>query len=144
MPLRFLSRVFVLLLASFTVHAQGPELSKAVQELVRLNAGKVVLTHVRIIDGTGRPAVEDQNVVIENGKISTIDKGADVPTDKNTAVLDLHGHTVIPGIVGMHDHLFYIVRPNLDSRRHFFFNDTATTEIYSLSLLDALAAVRLL
>jgi len=119
MPLRFLSRVFVLLLASFTVHAQGPELSKAVQELVRVNAGKVVLTHVRIIDGTGRPAVEDQNVVIENGKISTIDMGADVPTDKNTAVLDLHGHTVMPGIVGMHDHLFYIVRPNLDSRRHF-------------------------
>jgi len=119
MPLRFLSRVFVLLLASFTVHAQGPELSKAVHELVRVNAGKVVLTHVRIIDGTGRPAVEDQNVVIENGKISTIDKGADVPTDKNSAVLDLHGHTLMPGIVGMHDHLFYIVRPNLDSRRHF-------------------------
>jgi len=119
MPLRFLSRVFVLLLASFSVHAQGPKLSKAVQEFVRSSAGKVVLTHVRIIDGTGGPAVEDQNVVIENGKISTIDKGADVPTDKNTAVLDLHGRTVIPGIVGMHDHLFYIVRPNLDSRRHF-------------------------
>ena len=119
MPLRFLSRVFVLLLASFNVHAQGPELSKAVQEFVRSSAGKVVLTHVRIIDGTGGPAVEDRNVVIENGKISTIDKGADVPTDKNTAVLDLHGRTVIPGIVGMHDHLFYIVRPNLDSRRHF-------------------------
>lgn len=68
---------------------------------------------------TARPAVEDQNIVIENGKISTIEKGTDVPTDKNTAVLDLHGHTVIPGIVGMHDHLFYIVRPNLDSRRHF-------------------------
>jgi imidazolonepropionase-like amidohydrolase len=119
MPLRFLSRIFVLLLASCNVHAQDPELSKAVQEFVRSSAGKVVLTHVRIIDGTGGPAVEDQNVVIENGKISTIDKGADVPTDKNTAVLDLHGRTVIPGIVGMHDHLFYIVRPNLDSRRHF-------------------------
>ena len=116
---RFLSRVFVLLLASLTVHAQSPELSKAVQELVRVNAGKVVLTHVRIIDGTGAPAVEDQNVVIENGKIAAIQKGADVAADKNTAVLDLHGYTVMPGIVGMHDHLFYIVRPNLDSRRHF-------------------------
>jgi imidazolonepropionase-like amidohydrolase len=119
MPLRFPSRVFLLLLASFNVHAQGPELSKAVQEFVRSSAGKVVLTHVRIIDGTGGPAVEDQNVVIENGKISTIENSADVPTDKNTAVLDLRGRTVIPGIVGMHDHLFYIVRPNLDSRRHF-------------------------
>ncbi len=119
MRLRFLSRVFVLLLASLTVYAQTPELSKAVQELVRVSAGKVVLTHVRIIDGTGAPAVEDQNVVIENGKITAIQPGADVPADKSTAILDLHGYTVMPGIVGMHDHLFYIVRPNLDSRRHF-------------------------
>jgi imidazolonepropionase-like amidohydrolase len=118
MPL-CLSQVFLLLLACLTVHAQGPELSKAVQEFVRSNAGRVVLTHVRIIDGTGGPPVEDQNIVIEAGKISIIQKGADVPIDQNTAVLDLHGHTVMPGIVGMHDHLFYIVRPNLDSRRHF-------------------------
>jgi imidazolonepropionase-like amidohydrolase len=74
---------------------------------------------VRIIDGTGAPAVEDQNVVIEAGKITAIQQGADVAAAEGTTVLDLHGHTVIPGIVGMHDHLFYIVRPNLDSRRHF-------------------------
>jgi len=119
MPSRPVSRVFVLLLASLNVHAQAPELSKSVQEFVRANAPMMVLTHVRIIDGTGVPAVEDQNVVIEGGKITAIEKGADVAADKNTVVLDLHGHTVMPGIVGMHDHLFYIVRPNLDSRRHF-------------------------
>jgi imidazolonepropionase-like amidohydrolase len=119
MPSRIVWGVFLLLFASYTVQAQGPEFSKAVQEFVRSSAGKAVLTHVRIIDGTGGPAVEDQNIVIENGKISTIEKGADVLTDKNTALLDLRGRTVIPGIVGMHDHLFYIVRPNLDSRRHF-------------------------
>jgi imidazolonepropionase-like amidohydrolase len=119
MPSRPVSRVLVLLLASLNVHAQAPELSKSVQEFVRANAPKIVLTHARIIDGTGVPAVEDQNVVIESGKITAIEKGADVAADKNTVVLDLHGHTVIPGIVGMHDHLFYVVRPNLDSRRHF-------------------------
>jgi imidazolonepropionase-like amidohydrolase len=119
MPSRPASRVLVLLLASLNVHAQAHELSKSVQEFVRANAPKMVLTHVRIIDGTGVPAVEDQNVVIESGKFTAIEKGADVVADKNTVVLDLHGHTVMPGIVGMHDHLFYIVRPNLDSRRHF-------------------------
>ena len=83
MPSRFLSRVFVLLCWLLSlVRAQTPELSKAVQEFVRVNAGKVVLTHVRIIDGTGAPAVEDQNVVIEDGKITAIQQGADVPTDK--------------------------------------------------------------
>ncbi len=115
---RFLSAVFALV-ASLSVHAETPELSKAVQELLRVNAGKVVLTHVRVIDGTGAPAAEDQNIVIENGKIAAVQPGADLAAEKNTAVLDLHGHTIMPGIVGMHDHLFYIVRPNLDSHRHF-------------------------
>ena len=119
MPSLRLSRVFVLLLASITVYAQTPELSKAVQELVRVNAGKIVLTHVRIIDGTGAAAVDDQNVVIESGKIAAIEKGADVVAGQGIAVLDLRGYTVMPGIVGMHDHLFYIARPNLDSRLHF-------------------------
>ncbi len=119
MPGRFFSRVIVLLLVCFPVFAQTPELAKEVQELVRVHTAKVVLAHVRVIDGTGAPAVEDQNVVIENGKITAVENGADVAAVEGTTVLDLHGYTVMPGIVGMHDHLFYIVRPNLDSQRHF-------------------------
>jgi imidazolonepropionase-like amidohydrolase len=72
-----------------------------------------------VIDGTGAPAVDDQNVVIEAGKITAIQKGADVPAAEGTTVLDLRGYTVMPGIVGMHNHLFYIVRPNLNSQRKF-------------------------
>jgi imidazolonepropionase-like amidohydrolase len=119
MPSRILARVLVLLLLSLAAQAQRPELSKTVQELVRVRAPKVILTHVRIVDGTGTPAVEDQNVVIEDGKITAVQNGADVAAADGATVLDLHGHTVIPGIVGMHDHLFYIARPNLDSRWHF-------------------------
>ena len=119
MALRILSRGCVLLLLSLTASAQNPELSKTVKEFVRVQAPKVVLTHVRIIDGTGAPAVEDRNVVIEGRKITSIERGADVVASEGTTVLDLHGYTVMPGIVGMHNHLFYIARPNLDSRRHF-------------------------
>jgi imidazolonepropionase-like amidohydrolase len=115
---RLFSSVVLLLFAALNLHAQSSELSKAVQEVVRVNSGKVVLAHVRIIDGTGTAAVEDQNVVLEGGKIIAIEKGADVLAANGTMVLDLHGYTVMPGIVGMHDHLFYIARPNLDSRRH--------------------------
>jgi imidazolonepropionase-like amidohydrolase len=105
----------VFVLVSVMAAAQTPELSKTVQQFVRVQAPKIVLTHVRVIDGTGAAAVDDQNVVIENGKITAIDKGADVPAASGTTVLDLRGHSVMPGIVGMHDHLFYIVRPNLDA-----------------------------
>lgn len=99
--------------------AQSPELSKTVKQFVRVSTTRVVLEHVRVIDGTGAPAVEDQNVVIENGKISAIQKGADLTNDTGVTELDLRGYSVIPGIVGMHNHLFYIVRPNLTAQRHF-------------------------
>src|SRR6202453_1881854 len=99
--------------------AQTPELSKTVKPFVRVNAAKVVLTHVRVVDGTGAPAVEDENVVIQAGKIVAVGKGTDVSAAPGTAVLDLHGYTVIPGLVGMHNHLFYIARPNEDSECPF-------------------------
>jgi len=112
-------RVVGLLLLSSNLQAQSPELSKTVQEFVRVRGPRIVLTHVRIVDGTGAAAIEDQNVVIEAGKIAGIQKGTDVTATAGTTVLDLRGYTVIPGLVGMHNHLFYIARPNLDSQRHF-------------------------
>jgi imidazolonepropionase-like amidohydrolase len=118
MASRIVSRILALFLLPLNLTAQNPELSKTVQQFVRVQAPKIVLTHVRIIDGTGAPAVEDQNVVIEGGKITAIEKGADVASAEGTTALDLRGYTVMPGIVGMHNHLFYIVRPNLDSKRH--------------------------
>jgi len=89
------------------------ELSNQVKPYVKVDAPKVVLTHVRVIDGTGAPAVEDQNVIIAGGKIAAIEKGADVAESAGVTVLNLHGYSVMPGIVGMHDHLFYIAKPNL-------------------------------
>jgi imidazolonepropionase-like amidohydrolase len=119
MASRILLRLLAVFLLALPSLAQPPELSKSVQEFVSVHSSKVVLTHVRVIDGTGAPAVEDRNVVIEAGKIAAIEAGADVPAADNTTVLDLRGYSVMPGIVGMHDHLFYIARPNLTSRRHF-------------------------
>jgi imidazolonepropionase-like amidohydrolase len=96
--------------------AQNPELSKEVKQYVKVDAPKVVLLHVRVIDGTGSAAIEDQNVVIEGGKVTAIGRGAGVLTTNDRATfLDLNGYTVMPGIVGMHNHLYYQRRPNLKS-----------------------------
>lgn len=111
-------RPFLLTFCSLTLPAQGPTLSKSVQQYVRVSAPKVVLTHVRVINGTGAPAVEDQNITIESGKITAVEKGADVSALANVTVLNLRGYTVMPGIVGMHNHLYYIARPDLDAQRH--------------------------
>ena len=100
--------VVALALSLTTLQAQTPTLSPAVTRYVKVNAPSVLLTHVRIIDGTGAAPLEDQSILIENGKITGISK--ETTAAPSTAVIDLHGHTVIPGLVGMHDHLYYIAR----------------------------------
>ena len=107
---------FPLLMLARVNGQQGASLSPLVLKYVRVNAPRVVLEHVRVIDGTGQPAVEDRNVVIERGLITAVDAGSDTPTPDGTTVLDLRGHTVIPGIIGMHDHLFYVGEPGNDSQ----------------------------
>ena len=72
----------------------------ALQPYVRVDSRAVVLEHVRVIDGTGAPAREDQTLYLVDGKIA-----AQAPAGAQR--LDLQGRTVMPGLVGMHDHLFY-------------------------------------
>jgi imidazolonepropionase-like amidohydrolase len=103
------------LLISLLAQAQQVSLSPDVQKYVRVHGEKVILEHVRVIDGTGKPAVDDRNVVIQGGRITAIQPGADVPAAAATTALDLRGYSVMPGIVGMHNHLFYVGRPNLDA-----------------------------
>jgi imidazolonepropionase-like amidohydrolase len=85
----------------------GPD----VQRYVSIGAPVVALMHVRVIDGTGAPARDNQTVVIEGGKIAAI--GGNVAVPAGAKEIDLSGRTVLPGLVGMHDHLFYVARPNL-------------------------------
>jgi len=88
--------------------ALGPEVGK----YLRVSTSRVILEHVEVIDGTGAAPMPDRNVSIEGGKITAISAGADQPPSEGTTVLDLRGHSVMPGIVGMHNHLFYLARPN--------------------------------
>jgi imidazolonepropionase-like amidohydrolase len=94
-----------LLLFCFAVtsFAQAPER----QQFVRVEAPTVALTHVRVIDGTGAAPREDQTVVISAGKIQSVEASATAKTPEGARVLDLAGYTVLPGLVGMHNHLFF-------------------------------------
>ena len=84
-------------------------LSPEVRQFVKMDAPVVALTHVRVIDGTGAGAREDQTIVINKGKIESVGEAASANVPKDAQVMDLRGYTVIPGLVGMHDHMFYPV-----------------------------------
>ena len=84
------------------------ETPAALKPYVSEDAPVLVLMHVRVIDGTGAAPADDQRIDIEGGKITRVQsarlRNAYPP---NAKVLDLSGQTVIPGIVGMHEHLSY-------------------------------------
>jgi Amidohydrolase family len=105
-------RVFVVLVlvgslvlaASTVAQTQKPA---GVAEFVSVDLPAFVLDHVRVIDGTGAPAKEDQAVVIANGKIQFIGPDASAQVPQGAPRMDRSGYTVIPGLVGMHNHLYY-------------------------------------
>jgi len=101
------SIAILFLIGSAISMPQAPELSPAVREFVNISAPVVALTHVRVIDGTGADSVEDQTIVISNGRIQAVGDAANTRIPEDAEVLELRSHTVIPGIVGMHEHLFY-------------------------------------
>jgi hypothetical protein len=94
------------LLAASIVVAQVQK-SPDVADFVSLDTPVFVLNHVRVIDGTGAPAKEDQAIVVANGKIESIGPAASVQIPEGAQRMDRTGYTVIPGLVGMHNHLYY-------------------------------------
>ena len=99
--------VVVLLVLACQIVAAAQALSPAVQAFVKVNAPVVALTHVRVIDGTGSAAREDQTVIVSKGKIESVGDASAAKVPADAQVLDLQGYSVIPGLVGMHDHMFY-------------------------------------
>ncbi|HXJ11393.1 MAG TPA: amidohydrolase family protein [Candidatus Limnocylindrales bacterium] len=114
-----LSCLFTMVSSPLAYAQRIDALAPQVRKYVAVSAPKVILEHVQVIDGTGSAGVADQNILIEGGKITAISPGADQPATEGTTVLNLRGYSVMPGIVGMHEHLFYIARPNLAADGNF-------------------------
>ena len=98
--------ISLLLLLAGAASAQNA-FTPGIKPFLSVDAPVVALLHVRVIDGTGAAPAEDQTLVIDRGKIAAVGPFASTETPAGAQVLDLGGATVIPGLVGMHEHLFY-------------------------------------
>ena len=120
---------------SVIARQSAPErkLGPQVKPFVSVAAPIVALTHVTLIDGSGKPARQDQTVVIEGEKLTAVGPSATTRPPAGAEVLDLTGHTLTPGIVGLHDHMYYgspvggSMRPMLYSYPRLFLASGVTT-----------------
>ncbi len=74
---------------------------------IAVEAPSIALTHATVIDGTGAPAMMNQTILIEGDRIIAIGPSGSVRVPATAEVLDLSGQTVIPGLIGLHDHSYY-------------------------------------
>ena len=95
----------LLILLSFPLNCVAQQSDR--QQFIRVEAPLIALTNVRVIDGTGGAPREDQTIVIREGKIDWVGPAADAKVTGEVKILDLKGYTVLPGLVGMHDHMFF-------------------------------------
>lgn len=95
------------------LHAQRPTLTAGVRAFVAVDTPIVALTHVRVIDGTGAPARSDQTLIIRDGRIAQLGTSASITIPSGAQIIDLTGKSVIPGLVMVHEHLFYPTGPGV-------------------------------
>ncbi len=86
-----------------------------------VSAQPVVFEHARLIDGTGRPPVEDGVLVIDGARIVAVGK-AGTRRPKGARVIDATGKTLMPGIIVSHGHVGVVLegknRPDAYSREN--------------------------
>jgi len=85
----------------------------AASNFISVNAPVVALTHVRVVDGTGAAPREDQTIVIRDGNIAALGDSARTTAPANATTIDLSGRSIIPGLVMLHEHLYYPTGPGI-------------------------------
>lgn len=101
----FLLLFFIQIIIAKQSHTQQSGVS--VQQFISIKTDTLALTHVTIIDGTGQPAKNDQTIFIVKGRITQIGKTGSVNVPASVKAMDCTGKTIIPGMIMMHEHLFY-------------------------------------
>jgi imidazolonepropionase-like amidohydrolase len=99
---KILARPF-LLAASFTAVTVLAE----DEAFIAYQQNEIAIENVSVIDGTGQPIRSNQTVIIIDGKIGFVGnaQSADIPA--TATIIDGRGKTLIPGLVMMHEHMFY-------------------------------------
>ncbi|HEX2817596.1 MAG TPA: amidohydrolase family protein [Phenylobacterium sp.] len=81
--------------------AQAPKIYRA---NVKIPAGAVAFTHVKMFDADGLRFLADQTVVVNKGVITAVGSSARVKAPKGAQIIDGNGKTLVPGLWDCHMH----------------------------------------
>ena len=65
----------------------------------------VVLEGARLIDGTGKAPRENSVLVVQGDRITAVGTMGKVKVPKGARVVDVHGRTIMPGMINAHGHV---------------------------------------
>lgn len=89
----------------FVLPSMAQEWSESLRPAIAVDAAHVVIENVTVIDGTGSTPAPGQTVLIQNGVIQAV--GAEIAVPLGAHRIDGTGKTLIPGLIGLHNHTFY-------------------------------------
>lgn len=84
-----------------------PPVAAAASPFVAYEPSLLAFAHADVVDGTGAPIRRDQTLVIEHGKIRALGASGRVDIPRGATVIDARGKTLLPGLVMLHEHMFY-------------------------------------
>jgi len=104
-----MKRLFSFFLAAFLCGSAIAQdtFSDDVDQFIDYQRGLIALENVTIFDGTGSAAQTDQTILLDGGVIQRVGSSSEVNVPEGATRVDLKGHTVTPGFVGLHNHTFY-------------------------------------
>lgn len=89
---------------------QAPNPNRA---YLKVDGAVVAITHVRVIDGTGAPTRADQTLILRDGNIAAMGPAISTSVPDGATVVDGTGKSVMPGLVMLHEHLYYPTGPGV-------------------------------
>jgi imidazolonepropionase-like amidohydrolase len=103
------TRPFLAFLAGLAATLSGSAQTQpapAAPSLIRERGPVTAIEHVLVVDGTGAAPRAGQTILIDHGRIAAIGPDGSVAIPAGASRIDGTGKTAIPGLVGMHEHLF--------------------------------------
>ena len=102
LPFLVLTALFLL-----TLPLTAQEFTPQVKTFITVDTTTVTITNVTIIDGTGGAIKHNQTLIIQDDRIQQIGDVSSITIPSNALVIEGSGKTIIPGLVMLHEHLFY-------------------------------------